>query len=164
VTEVVFDLASRRATVALARRLAPLLAASDLVILSGDLGAGKTFFARALCRALGVPHDIDITSPTFTLVHELAGRLPILHADAYRLNHPAEVVSLGLRDARGAGALLIVEWGEPYLDVLGGEAIVLRFEHAGVPGGLASPGQTLRRATLTSAGLRGEQIVLRVQA
>jgi tRNA threonylcarbamoyladenosine biosynthesis protein TsaE len=162
VTEAVFELATRRATIALARRLGPLLAASDLVVLSGDLGAGKTFFARALCRALGVPHDIEITSPTFTLVHELEGRLPILHADAYRLNHPSEVASLGLRDARGAGALLIVEWGEPYLDVLGGEAIVVRFEHGAAPHG--SPGHRHRRAALTGVGLRGEQIVLSVQA
>ena len=160
-TEAIFDLANRRATIALARRLAPLLATSDLVVLSGDLGAGKTFFARALCRALGVPPDIDITSPTFTLVHELEGRLPILHADAYRLNHPSEVVSLGLREARGSGALLIVEWGEPYLDVLGGEAIVVRFEHGAAPD---SPNRGQRRATLQGAGLRGEEIVLRMQA
>jgi len=160
VSEAVFDLANRRATIALARRLAPLLAASDLVVLSGDLGAGKTFFARALCRALGVPPHIEITSPTFTLVHELEGRLPILHADAYRLNHPSEVVSLGLREARGAGALLIVEWGEPYIEVLGGEAMVVRFEH----GTAHLPALGSRRATLTGAGQRGEEIVLRVQA
>ena len=147
------DLPTRRATIALAKRLAPALAPSDLVILSGDLGAGKTFFVRALCRALGVPSAIEVTSPTFTLVHELKGTLPIVHADAYRLRDAADVATLGLREARSDGALLLVEWGEPYAGVLGGDAVMVGLEHAG---------PTRRRATLTGDGTRSEQIVLRV--
>jgi tRNA threonylcarbamoyladenosine biosynthesis protein TsaE len=153
VTKRELDLPSRRATIGLAKRLAPLLRPSDLVILSGDLGAGKTFFVRALCRALGVPSSVDITSPTFTLVHELSGTLPILHADAYRLRQPSDVASLGLREARNGGSLLLVEWGEPYADVLGGDAVIVGLEHSG---------SAQRRATLTGAGPRSEQIVLRV--
>jgi tRNA threonylcarbamoyladenosine biosynthesis protein TsaE len=145
------DLPNRRATIRLARRLAPLLAPSDLVVLSGDLGTGKTFFARALCRALGVPPEVEVTSPTFTLVHEYDARLLILHADAYRLRDEAELLNLGLREARGEGALLLIEWGEPYVEVLGGEALVIAFEHASA---------SARRATLAGAGRRGEQIML----
>jgi tRNA threonylcarbamoyladenosine biosynthesis protein TsaE len=155
VTEREIFLPTRRATIALANRLAPLLGPSDLVVLSGDLGAGKTFFARALCRALGVPHEVEVTSPTFTLVHELKGRVPILHADAYRLSRPSEILSLGLRDARREGALLLVEWGEPYVALLGGEAVDARFEYAG-------PSQ--RRVKMTGVGRRGDEIVLRVLA
>jgi tRNA threonylcarbamoyladenosine biosynthesis protein TsaE len=147
------ELPTRRATIALAKRLAPMLGPSDLVILSGDLGAGKTFFVRALCRALGVPETVEITSPTFTLVHELAGRIPILHADAYRLRDPAEIAALGLRDARADGALLLVEWGEPYLDWLGSDGVVVGLEHAG---------PAKRRATIAGAGPRSEEIVLKV--
>jgi tRNA threonylcarbamoyladenosine biosynthesis protein TsaE len=153
VTKRELDLPTRRATTALAKRLAPLLGPSDLVILSGDLGAGKTFFVRALCRALGVPPAIDITSPTFTLVHELSGTLPIVHADAYRLRNASDVASLGLREARSDGRLLLVEWGEPYIDVLGGDAVVLGLEHSGASG---------RRASLAGDGPRSEPIVIRV--
>jgi tRNA threonylcarbamoyladenosine biosynthesis protein TsaE len=152
VTPSVLELANRRATIRFARRLAPLLAPSDLVALSGDLGTGKTFFVRALCRALGVPPGVLVTSPTFTLMHEYTARLPIVHADAYRLRDEGELLALGIREARGDGALVLLEWGEPYVDVLGGEALVITFEHAGAP--------SARRATLLGAGARGERIML----
>ena len=154
VIERTLELPSRRATIRLARAIAPALLASDLVVLSGDLGTGKTFFARALCRALGVPANVDIVSPTFTLVQELQGRLPIAHADAYRLAGEAELLGLGLRDARGEGAVVVLEWGEPYVDLLGGDALVVTFEH----GASASA----RRATLVGVGRRGAEIMLRV--
>jgi tRNA threonylcarbamoyladenosine biosynthesis protein TsaE len=150
------DLPNRRATIRLARRLSPLLAPSDLVVLSGDLGTGKTFFARALCRALGVPPEIEVTSPTFTLVHEYAARLPILHGDAYRVRDASELLALGLREARGEGALVLLEWGEPFVDVLGGDALVVGLEHGATP--------TARRASLTGVGRRGEQIMLELGA
>jgi tRNA threonylcarbamoyladenosine biosynthesis protein TsaE len=155
VTARAIELPTRRATVRLARAVAPLLGSSDLVVLSGDLGAGKTFFARALCRALRVPVEVEITSPTFTLVHELAGRLPILHADAYRLKDETELLGLGLREARGEGALVVLEWGEAYVDLLGGDALVVAFEHGA--------SESARRATLTGVGRRGEEIVLKVR-
>jgi tRNA threonylcarbamoyladenosine biosynthesis protein TsaE len=118
-------LPTRRATIRFARVVAGALKPGDLVILRGDLGAGKTFFVRALCRALGVPSSIPITSPTFTLVHEHAGAIPITHADAYRLGGAAELTELGLRERRGEGAVVIVEWGEPHIEELGGDALVV---------------------------------------
>jgi tRNA threonylcarbamoyladenosine biosynthesis protein TsaE len=120
-------LETRRATTRLARTFAGVLGAGDLLVLSGDLGSGKTFFTRALCRELGVPSDIRVTSPTFTLVNELPGRFPILHVDLYRLATADEVFGLGLGERR-EGTLLVVEWGEPWTDVLGGDASILTFE------------------------------------
>ncbi len=141
-------LPTRRATVRLARKIAPSLVAGDLLLLKGDLGAGKTFFARALCRALGVPSRQAVTSPTFTLVHEYSARLPILHVDAYRLASESELAFLGLREARAGGALLLVEWGEPYLAALGGDAVILD---------IAPPPD--RTATLTATGPRSQALI-----
>lgn len=143
-------LPTRRRTTKLAARLADLLQPGDLVILKGDLGAGKTFFTRALVRSLGVPPSISITSPTFTLVHEIEARIPIAHADLYRLREPGELGELGLRDLRGEGAALLVEWGEPYLDALGGDALVL--ELAILAGGAG------REARVRGTGPRGEAL------
>jgi tRNA threonylcarbamoyladenosine biosynthesis protein TsaE len=149
-----FDLPTRRATIHLARRLAPLFQPGDLLVLSGDLGTGKTFFTRALCRALGLPAEVDVTSPTFTLVQELPTRIPVVHADAYRLKDEAELLALGVRDALGEGALVILEWGEPYVDALGGDAVLVALEHG--------PNPTSRRAHVHGVGRRGAEIMLKM--
>ena len=126
--DVEIALRTRRATIRLARALAPLLLPSDLVVLEGELAAGKTFFARALGRALGVPAAERIASPTFALVHELTGAsLRIAHADLYRLGSEADLDQLGLRELRAQGSLLVVEWGVPYEGALGGDALRLSF-------------------------------------
>jgi tRNA threonylcarbamoyladenosine biosynthesis protein TsaE len=123
------DLATRRDTTRLGGAIARVLAAGDLVLLSGDLGTGKTFLARAVARALGVPTSTAIPSPTFTLVQEYETRAgPLLHVDLYRLRDDtpakvaAEVRRLGLAERRGEGAILLVEWGEGLEVELGGPA------------------------------------------
>lgn len=121
-------LPSEEATASLAALLAPELRGGDLVVLSGELGAGKTFFAGALCHALGLDPDEPVTSPTFNLVseYEISGLL-VLHADFYRLKGEREAFELGLEERRAAGALLLVEWGLPYVSVLGGDPIEIEF-------------------------------------
>lgn len=141
------ELPTRAATRRLARQLAPHLAEGDLLILAGPLGSGKTFFARALCRALGVPREQRVTSPTFALVHELSGRLRIAHADLYRLEHARDLNQVGLADLRDIGFLLLVEWGEPYIQALGGDALLLQLS--------LEP----RQATLTATGGRSRGIL-----
>jgi tRNA threonylcarbamoyladenosine biosynthesis protein TsaE len=133
-------LPNRRATKALAEKVAPRLRPGDLVRLDGDLGAGKTFFTRALLRALGVGEETAVTSPTFVLVTEYPCKVGlVLHADLYRLREGgprsqgflAEVEGLGLRERRDEGAVLVVEWGEGAEAALGGEpelTVTLRVE------------------------------------
>lgn len=125
-SSVVRPLPNKTATTELARDLAPLLAGGDLLLLDGPLGAGKTFFARALSRALGLTTDARVTSPTFTLVHEYPTEPLLVHADLYRLSDDERgVFELGLVGQRDDGALLVVEWGLPFLRVLGGDALVM---------------------------------------
>lgn len=112
-------------TARLAQVVAPHLRAGDLVVLSGGLGAGKTFFTRALCYALGLDEDEPVTSPTFTLAQEYPTKPPLVHADLYRLTDEEEVFELGLLSQREDGQILIVEWGAPFVDVLGGGAIFI---------------------------------------
>lgn len=121
-------LPTRRATSQLAQRLAPALRAGDLVVLDGPLGSGKTFFVRALCRALGLPASERVTSPTFILVQELETRLAVSHADLYRLGSLDEVRALGLDAARDEGRVVVVEWGSPYLDLLGGDGLIIELQ------------------------------------
>jgi len=124
-----FALDTEEATVALARRIAPWLAPGHLLILDGPLGSGKTFFTRALCYALGLPEEARVPSPTFTLVHEHETLPPLAHADVYRLSSEDDVVELGLEAQRAEGYLVVVEWGKPYLAVLGGDALIISLTH-----------------------------------
>src|SRR5690348_3647936 len=109
---VAFDIAlpDEAATRALAAALAALLKPGDLVTLSGDLGAGKTTFARALIRHLAGNDAIEVPSPTFTLMqsYELP-RFPLVHADLYRLNGPSELSELGVDDV-AENSVVLLEW------------------------------------------------------
>lgn len=115
-------------TQAVARGLGERLRAGDLVILSGELGAGKTTFTQGLAEGLGVRGPI--TSPTFVIarVHpSLAGRAPLVHVDAYRLGSLAELDDLDL-DASVEDSVTVVEWGEGKAEVLAGERLEVRIE------------------------------------
>lgn len=114
-----------RLAAALAREVRP----RDALLLTGDLGAGKTTFTKAFCAALGVTDQV--TSPTFTLVHEYRGSsLTVCHADLYRLERTGELADLGLDDARRAGAVLVVEWGDLAPEEFD-DALIISFVHAG---------------------------------
>jgi len=120
---------SEAETSAIGRQLAVQLLPGSVVLLVGDLGAGKTAFVRGLAEGLGVRAE-DVSSPTFTLIQEYrGGRLPLLHVDLYRLNDPREIDDLGL-DELGADAALAIEWAER-LPRMPPDAIRVTIEHAG---------------------------------
>jgi tRNA threonylcarbamoyladenosine biosynthesis protein TsaE len=128
---VVIELRSSSAdtTRAVAGTVAGLALAGDLVLLAGDLGAGKTTFAQGFARALGVTEPV--TSPTFTLVHTYAGgRLTVHHADLYRLDRTAEVLDLALGELLDdRRSVMLVEWGDVVAGLLGHDHLVVRIHH-----------------------------------
>lgn len=101
---------SEEETEAAGERLADSLRAGDVVLLYGDLGAGKTAFVRGLARGLGAPGD-EVSSPTFTLIQEYAGRVTLYHVDLYRLES-REVEDLGLEELVLADGVVAIEWAD----------------------------------------------------
>lgn len=96
--------------------VAPLLRPRDAVVLTGELGAGKTTFVQGVARGLGV--DDQVVSPTFTLVREYEGRLGVAHVDVYRLQRMQDVVDLGLEELGDGEDVLLVEWGDVVEELL----------------------------------------------
>jgi tRNA threonylcarbamoyladenosine biosynthesis protein TsaE len=110
VSTPIIETASEAETESLGARFAPELQAGDVVLLYGDLGAGKTAFVRGLARGLGANPD-EVSSPTFTIVQEYHGRVTLYHVDLYRLE-PAEIDDLGLEDLICGDGVVAIEWAD----------------------------------------------------
>lgn len=124
-------LADEAAVAALARSLAPQLGGGGTIYLEGNLGAGKTTFARALIGALGVHGRVK--SPTYSLIESYrAGMLAIHHLDLYRIADPGELEWLGLDDLQDGTSLILIEWPERGGDALPRPDLVLQLDHAPV--------------------------------
>ena len=106
---------SAEETTAFGRTLTELLAPPKLVLLCGELGAGKTTLVKGIAAAFEAAAEEDVTSPTFTLVHEYRGpRVVVYHIDLYRVDTARELETLGLDDLRSDNSILLIEWGEKF--------------------------------------------------
>lgn len=118
-------------TFELGRVVAQGLRGGEILLLQGDLGMGKTVFARGVAAGLGVPAD-DVSSPSFSLVQEYrGGRVPVFHVDLYRVDDPEEIGTLGIEEIVAASGVVIVEWGEKLPPYLRRNALVVRFHDVG---------------------------------
>jgi tRNA threonylcarbamoyladenosine biosynthesis protein TsaE len=121
-----------------------------VVGLEGGLGAGKTTFARGAVHGLGVPEETAVTSPTFALLHHYEGRIPVAHADFYRLADEAELEELGVDELLEEGAVLFVEWGRKFAGMAARTVLWVELEIVS---------DVARRARLRPQGARGDAIL-----
>lgn len=120
-------------TISLGRNLAPRLREARIVLLRGDLGAGKTTMIKGIAEGFGAAEQEDVTSPTFTLVHEYRGpERTVLHIDLYRIETERELATLGLDDlSNEEGNLLLIEWGEKFPRLQKLRDLEIRLERSG---------------------------------
>ena len=130
-SRTVFSL-SEEETQELGRGVGRVLKGGELLLLEGDLGHGKTVFARGVATGVGIPAE-EVSSPSFTLVHEYrGGRVPFFHVDLYRLDRPDEEVgALGVEEILAAGGVVLVEWGDKLPPFLKRGAITVRLHDVG---------------------------------
>ena len=127
---ILFSL-SEQETFQIGRALGSRLGGGELVLLEGQLGIGKTVFARGIANGLGIPAR-DVCSPSYTLVQEYTGgRIDMFHVDLYRIEQPDDICTLGLEDLMASGAVVVVEWGERLPEAYGTDALTVRFQDIG---------------------------------
>ena len=132
--EVLRETTTRSAeeTIAFGRTLAELLTPPKLVLLRGDLGAGKTTLVKGIAAAFAAAAEEDVTSPTFTLVHEYRGpRANLYHIDLYRIDTPRQLETLALDDLRSENSILLIEWGEKFPRLLRERDVEIELEREG---------------------------------
>ncbi len=129
-----FETQSDEETVALGRELAQFLPGHGVVLLIGDLGAGKTTLAKGIVEGRGAASANDVSSPTFTLIHEYGEPVSVYHVDLYRLDTAEQAGRLGLEDLLERPALVLIEWGDRFPELIGVEPTTIRITHGAQDG------------------------------
>ena len=135
----IFHTNSADETVGLGERLAAELPAKAVVLLIGNLGAGKTTLAKGIVKGLGAAQPDEVSSPTFTLIHEYSPA--VYHIDLYRLDRPAQVATLGLEEIFDRQAVVLIEWGERFPELMPADRVEIR---------LRADGENSREIEITS--------------
>jgi tRNA threonylcarbamoyladenosine biosynthesis protein TsaE len=135
-----FQSENSAATISIGREIACLLSPPKFLILRGDLGAGKTTLVKGIASAIDAADPDEVTSPTFTLIHEYQGSLrtgggdrpvDLYHLDLYRIDNERQLQTLGLEELTSENAIVLVEWGEKFPSVLKRSGGEISIEHAG---------------------------------
>ena len=125
----IFHTESEEETIALGESLAAELPPKAVVLLIGNLGAGKTTIAKGIVKGLGAAQPAEVSSPTFTLIHEYSSA--VYHIDLYRLDTPAQVATLGLEEIFDRQAVVLIEWGEKFPELMPADRIEIQLRATG---------------------------------
>jgi tRNA threonylcarbamoyladenosine biosynthesis protein TsaE len=142
-------------TAHLGETLGRLVRAGDFIALSGDLGSGKTHFTQGLARGLGVGPEVCVASPSYTLLNEYMGRIPLYHFDLYRLDGDGDVRELGFDEYFSGRGVCVVEWADRLHSELPDEYLKIIF---------TVTGDTIRRIGFIGEGSRYEELVRELAA
>jgi len=141
-------------TIQFGKRLGQQLTGGEVLALTGELGAGKTVLTRGIALGLGIQTD-QVSSPTFTLIQEYSGTIPVIHVDLYRLERPSEIAALGLEEYFIPGAIVIIEWAERFPQILPVDHIAICLEHGET--------EDIRLLSVSGTGPRSIRIVANLQ-
>jgi len=126
---MVYITSSPDETIAIGRQIAARISAPRLILIEGDLGAGKTTLAKGIVSGLGAASEDDVSSPTFALVQEYGPGPQVYHIDLYRLDNAPDLDSLGLEDIWDSGAVVLMEWGGRFEARFPGQPVEIRLEY-----------------------------------
>lgn len=145
---------SAQETINFGERLGKQLTGGDALALTGDLGAGKTVLTCGIALGLGIPMD-QVSSPTFTLIQEYSGTIPLIHVDLYRLEGPSDISTLGLEEYFTPHTIVLIEWAERFPQILPADHITIFLEYG--------EAEDTRLLTLSGSGPRSSRIVANLQ-
>ena len=155
-SELRFVTASTKETIALGERLGKELRAGDVLVLTGDLGAGKTQLTKGIAAGMGVTDDV--TSPTFNILMVYEGeQMPLYHFDLYRLDDPDQLEDIGFYDALEGDGPCVIEWGEQFSDEIGPERLDVYLTRLDDQAGVGE--EPSREVRLVAHGARAEELV-----
>ena len=109
---------SREKTLEMGRLIGAILESGDIVALIGELGSGKTCLTKGMAKGMGVAENVPVVSPTFTLINEYPGKIPLIHLDVYRLSGPRDLEDMGYEEYFYGGGIIVIEWAEKIRDIL----------------------------------------------
>ncbi|MBW2558320.1 MAG: tRNA (adenosine(37)-N6)-threonylcarbamoyltransferase complex ATPase subunit type 1 TsaE [Deltaproteobacteria bacterium] len=126
-----FDLISKSPgdTLDIGRIIGENLTGGDVVALTGELGAGKTCLTQGIAKGVGIPEGYYVTSPTFTLINEYPGRVPLYHMDVYRLSGSSDLEDMGHKEYFYGDGVVVIEWAEKVDDIIPAEALFISLEY-----------------------------------
>jgi len=120
---------SREQTLEVGRLIGAILERGDIVALIGELGSGKTCLTQGMAKGLGVEENVPVVSPTFTLINEYPGKIPLIHFDVYRLSGPRDLEDMGYEEYFEGGGIIVIEWAEKIRDILPAKTLFISMRY-----------------------------------